>query len=184
MLRFWMVFAWLGTAALSADDRPRIAVIDMTAVFNAHPETKKAEAALAKKQREARLAFNGKASALKGILQQHQEITRKLVDAGAAADAAMKQEAADLLDRAAVLEREVAELRTTGERDLKQNFLAERRRILGRIAAEIAEFNADGGYALILDRSAESANGIPQVLHAPGADDITEEIIGRIGKGG
>ena len=177
-----MVLGLLGVVALSAQDRLRIAVVDTTAVFKAHPETKLAEAALEKQQREARDAFGKKSAALKEILHKHQELTRKLIDAGKDASAAMKLQAAELLDQAAALEREVATLQTTGERDLKQAFLMERRRILGHITAAVAEFNADGRYAMVFDQSAESANGIPQVLHAPGAEDITSEIIARTAK--
>jgi hypothetical protein len=33
---------------------------------------------------------------------------------------------------------------------------------------------------MVFDKSSASANGIPQVIDAPGSDDITPEIIVRI----
>ena len=48
------------------------------------------------------------------------------------------------------------------------------------IARVIREFNAEKGYAMVFDKSATSANGLPQVIDAPGADDMTAEIIARV----
>ena len=44
----------------------------------------------------------------------------------------------------------------------------------------VREFNAEKCYALVMDKSSTSANGLPQVLDAPGADDVTAEIITRV----
>lgn len=165
-------------------DTLRIAVVDMSEVFKSHPESAKAEADLLKQRQASRKLFNEKANELKKLLEQHQEITRELVDAGEKASAEQKKEVNDLLNRATKLETEVAEIRTRQERDLQEGFLAERRRILDSITRAISEFNSDGGYSLILDRSAASANGIPQVLHAPGVEDVTAEIVKLVKKAG
>lgn len=169
----------LGLIAAQAQDAliPRIAVVDMTVVFLAHPETVKAEGALESQRKEAREIFKTKSEELKKVLQEHQKVTADLVAAGTAASSTDKAAAKALLDQAMKLEKEIAELRTTQESDLKRGYVDERRRILGQIQTTIAKFNADGGYHLILDKSAASANGIPQILHAPGVDDITEKII-------
>jgi Skp family chaperone for outer membrane proteins len=44
----------------------------------------------------------------------------------------------------------------------------------------VREFNAQQGYALVFDSSSSSSNGLPQVLDAPGAEDITAEITARL----
>ncbi len=183
MLRLLILLYILASGALSAAERHRIAVVDMTAAFKAHPETAKAEADLMEKRAEAGKAFNAKANELKSLLEKHQEVTRKLINAGEKANDGQKAEARGLLDKATKLETEVAAIRTTQERDLKRQFVEERRRIMESIASVIEKFNADGTYALVLDRSAASANGIPQVLHAPGAKDITADIVKLFEKG-
>lgn len=116
MMRLLLVWI-MGIGVMAGAEPLRVAVVDLTAVFNAHPDTAQAEA---------------------------------------------------------LLERAVAAMKTTQERGLEQGFLAERRRILASISGGIGRFNADARYALILDNSAASANGLPQVLHAPGVDDVTE----------
>jgi Skp family chaperone for outer membrane proteins len=183
MLRALILLFLMGTEPLPALETPRIAVIDMTAAFNAHPEAEKAEADLNQKRAAAGKVFNAKANELKNLLDEHQKLTLKLITAGEKAGDEQKAKARELLDRATELEREVAAIRTTQERDLMQQFVEERRRILKSIATVIGEFNAAGTYALVLDLSAASANGIPQILHAPGAEDITQEIVKLLKKG-
>jgi len=175
--KFLSLVLFLGFAPAAVADSLRVAVIHMTEVFSAHPETAKAEAALKAKRAAARKEFTEKANQLKTLLQKHQEVTGKLVDAGINPPEPLKKQAAALLDQAADLEREIAALQTTGERDLEQEFVRERQRILAGITKVIESFNSSGVYAVILDRSATAANGIPQVVHAPGAEDITEQII-------
>lgn len=46
----------------------KIAVVDMTTVFKAHPETAKAEAALEAKREESREVFKAKSGELKDVL--------------------------------------------------------------------------------------------------------------------
>jgi Skp family chaperone for outer membrane proteins len=152
-------------------------VVDLTRLFQAHPETKAAEAAFEARRKENRDRFLALSNQLKELLDRHQTVTRELIAAGPDATAEQKKLAEDLLDQAAKLEAAVAKLSTTQQRDLEQEFLAEKQRILTLIAEAVAAFNQDGRYALVLDRSALSSTGLPQVLHAPGATDVTEEIL-------
>ncbi len=159
-----------------------VGVVDMTALFQAHPETKKAEAALEAKRKMNREAYVASSNRLKEVLQKHQAVTRELVAAGREASAEQKKAAEDLLDEATRLETEVAKLATTQQRDLEQEFLAEKARIVALIAELVAKHNAEGRYQIILDKSALSSTGLPQVIHAPGADDLTEAIRNRFPK--
>ncbi|MFM8887319.1 MAG: hypothetical protein ACKOKC_13030, partial [Chthoniobacterales bacterium] len=52
--------------------------------------------------------------------------------------------------------------------------------IMDDIARVVREFNAEKGYAMVFDKSAASSNGLPQLIDAPGAEDITAEIIARV----
>ena len=141
----------------------------MTAVFKAHPKTATAEAQIERQKMEARDVFIEKKKALEDVLKDHQSVTQKLVASGSNSSVADKELARTLLDEATKLEKEIATLRTTQANDLKNSFVKERRQILDEISTAIVKFNAEGKYAVILDSSAQSTNGIPQVIHAPGA---------------
>jgi Skp family chaperone for outer membrane proteins len=147
-----------------------IAVVDMTKVFESHPLTDAITKELTNDREASREEFKEKSNALKEILQKHQELIR----------AGKKTEAAEELKKANEAEKEIATLRTTGLRDLEENFRKAKHRIMENIVTSVAAFNKDGTYALIFDKSSASSNGLPQVVHAPGAPDVTDEVIAFI----
>lgn len=151
----------------------RIAVIDLARAFEAHPDTAEATAQLTKDRNEARDAFKKASEALKECLQQHQELIR----------AGNKTAAAEKLKEANELEKAIATLRTTQQRDLEEKFKRAKSAILDAIRAEVGKLNADGKYAVVLDKSAESAFGIPAVVDASGSEDITDAVIARLKTG-
>lgn len=148
----------------------RLAVVDLTAVFEAHPRTASATAELARTRDAARKKFRAESAELKNTLQRHQELLRAGDRAGATAE----------LEKANALERSIAELGTTNQRNIEEQFRRAKAEIMDDILRVVREFNAEKGYALVLDKSSASSNGLPQVLDAPGADDVTAEIIARV----
>jgi Skp family chaperone for outer membrane proteins len=157
-------------ASVSAQSTPRLAVVDLTAVFETHPRTATATAELTKARDAARKKFRAESADLKNTLQRHQELLRAGDRAGAAAE----------LEKANALERSIAELGTTNQRNIEEQFRRTKTEIMDDILRVVRAFNAEKGYALVLDKSSASSNGLPQVLDAPGADDITAEIIARV----
>ena len=157
-----------GTAM--GQDSPRWAVVDLTAVFQAHPRTAKATAELTKARNAARKKFRDSSAELKNALQRHQELLR----------AGEREQAAAELEKANALERSIAELGTTNERNIEEQFRRAKTEIMDDILRVVRAFNAEKGYALVLDKSSTSSNGLPQVLDAPGADDITAKITARV----
>lgn len=157
-------------AAVQAETPMRLAVVDLTAVFEAHPRTATATAELTSARNAARKKFRAESAALKDTLQRHQELLRE----------GRKEDAAAELEQANSLERSIAELGTTNQRNLEEQFRRAKQEIMDDLARVIREFNAERGYLLVLDKSSASSNGLPQVLDAPGADDITAEIKARV----
>jgi len=160
----------LCSASARAEDGPRLAVVDLTAVFEAHPRTKEATEKLTAERDAARKKFRAESEALKNALQRHQELLREGKRAEASAE----------LEKANALERSIAELGTTNQKNLEEQFRQAKQAIVDDISRVVREFNAEKGYAMVFDKSASSANGLSQVIDAPGADDITAEIIARV----
>lgn len=149
---------------------PRLAVVDLTAIFEAHPRTATATAELTKARDEARKKFRAESAGLKNTLQRHQELLRD----------GQREQAMAELEKANTLERSIAELGTTNQRNIEEQFRRAKAEIMDDILRVIREFNAEKGYALVLDKSSASANGLPQVLDAPGAADVTADIVARV----
>lgn len=148
----------------------RLAVVDLTAVFKAHPRTATATAELARTRDAARRKFRAESAELKNTLQRHQELLRAGDRAGATAE----------LEKANAVERSIAELGTTDQRNIEEQFRRAKGEIMDDILGVVRAFNAEKRYTLVLDKSSASSNGLPQVLDAPGADDVTAEIIARV----
>jgi Skp family chaperone for outer membrane proteins len=157
---------------LYAEPSPSIAVVDVTKVFSVHPGTAAATADLTRAREVSRESFKEKSNRLKEILQRHQELIR----------AGKREDAAEELKAANTVEKEIATLQTTELRDLEEQFRKAKEEIIQSILASIRKFNEDSRYGLILDLSSSSSNGLPQVIDAPGAKDITDEVIAFVKK--
>lgn len=167
---FLLCLLALMTGPIRAAEPFSIAVIDLTEVFAKHPSTAKASRELTEAREASRASFKDKSNTLKQVLQQHQELIR----------AGKLEEAAEKLKEANEAEKAIATLRTTELRDLEETFRKAKLAIMSDIQTSVAEFNKDGKFALVLDRSSASSNGLPQVVHAPGATDITKDVIAFI----
>jgi len=170
MVKFLTLALLLSVTALRGESGLSLAVVDMTKVFAEHPSTAVATAELTKAREASRESFKEKSNALKEILQQHQELIR----------AGKKEEAGEALKSANEIEKAIATLRTTEQRDLEEKFREAKTKIMEEIRGAVEKFNADGRYAMVFDRSSASSNGLPQVVHAPGAVDITAEVIALV----
>lgn len=158
----------------------KVALVDMKRIFDAHPDTRAAEERVRKTSQRARDTFREKTDALKATLQRHQETILGVEKASGAEAEKRRAEASALLARAREMEREVAEFQSVQEAALKKSFLEEKNRIMDAIVAAVKEYNREGRYHLILDKSAAAANGLPMVVDDKGLSDVTEEIIGRL----
>ncbi len=166
----WLLAVFLATQTGVAQHDARLAVVDLTAVFAAHPRTATATTELTKARDAARKKFRAESADLKNTLQRHQELLR----------AGQREEAAAALEKANALERSIAELGTTNQRNIEEQFRRAKAEIMDDILRVVREFNAEKGYALVLDKSSASSNGLPQVLDAPGAEDVTADIVARV----
>ena len=62
----------------------------------------------------------------------------------------------------------------------EEQFLEEKRGILRQVREAVRACNEEMGYALVLDRSAAAASGIPMVVDVRGLDDITAAVMERL----
>jgi Skp family chaperone for outer membrane proteins len=168
--RFILPAILFAASSSLGQESPRWAVVDLTTVFEAHPRTAIATAELTKARDEARKRFRAESAELKNTLQRHQELLRD----------GQREQAAAELEKANALERSIAELGTTNQRNIEEQFRRAKAEIMDDILRVVREFNAEMSYALVLDKSSASSNGLPQVLDAPGATDVTADIMARV----
>ncbi len=154
----------------SAQEVPRIAVIDLTELFEKHPDTPAALQKLTAVREASGKRYHELSSQLKATLQTHQEQIRY----------GQKDAATETLKKANELEKAIATLGTKEYRDTEEKFRQQKLALLKDIRDTVREYNQSAKYTLILDLSAVSPTGLPQVIDASGCTDITAEILKRL----
>jgi len=161
-----------------------IAVVDMAQLLKAHPKAAQAETALRKTLEEFE-------QEQEDMLEELGEAEQELREAQAEASSKVLSEQGRL-DKQNLVTRKNAALqrkrRMLGETlRLRQKQLADqelrmRNRIVREIQAEIETVAAKKGISLVLDSSSLGINGVPAVIFSKADMDLTSEILAKIRK--
>lgn len=156
----------------------KIATADMNKLLRAHPETEKAEAVLEgqigeiEKERDALMQKLEKMrDEVEGIMKESQN--KALSEAKVEqlrTDAEAKYKELRKMDIEA--KRELDNRR----KDLAEQKLAMHKRIVGEISDKIKEYAQKKGYSFVLDSAGVGVSGMPAVIYADEAADITKDI--------
>jgi len=181
--------AWAGTIfmmmlATCFAEGDTIAVVDMAQLLKAHPKAAQAETALRKTLEEFE-------QEQEDMLEELGEAEQELREAQAEASSKVLSEQGRL-DKQNLVTRKNAALqrkrRMLGETlRLRQKQLADqelrmRNRIVREIQAEIETVAAKKGISLVLDSSSLGINGVPAVIFSKADMDLTSEILAKIRK--
>jgi outer membrane protein len=171
-----LLVAALATPALA---QPKIAVIDLKKVFDGYWKTKQADTQL--KERAADLD-----KARKGMVEDYQksgEEYKKLAES--ASDPVLSAEERD--KRKSSAEKKLVELKEIEQsvnqfdRTSRTTLSEQQRRMRDRILEDVREvINAKakaGGFTLVLDTAAESANQTPVVIFNNGENDLSDAVL-------
>lgn len=176
----------LGMTAASYGDAWRIGVVDLERVFEAHPKTAAATAEL-KVQEEAVEAE------MKQLFDEIEKKRAELQQAREAMNTPILSDAARSAKRAELDEREtaLAELqlraRKTAEaktRQLREQLLKVRQGIVDEMQKALGEFAAEQGFALLLDKSGLTMNGVSGIAYFRPDLDVTDALIKYIQNSG
>jgi outer membrane protein len=162
--------------------QPRIAIIDLQKVFDGYWMTKQADGEL--KESEAEYL-----KSRRRLLEDYQTANdeyRRLVD-GANDQALAAEERAR---RRAEAERKVLEIREieqsinqfdrTSAKNLEDQSLRMRSRILSRIREVIDVQARTGNFTLVLDTAAQTVNRTPFVLFTTGENDLSDAVLAEL----
>jgi len=183
-LFFSIALAFAASSALAAPQW-RIATVDLEKVFAAHPKTAAAEAELKEQEtvaEEEMRQLSDDIRTRRDELEQAREAARSPLLSDEARDA----------KRAAIDEKETAlealmlrakKTQASKLRQLQEQVLKTRQGIVEEMQASMHEFAESQGYALILDVSGLTMNGVPAVAYSRPGLDVTEALIQYIQNG-
>jgi Skp family chaperone for outer membrane proteins len=175
MPRFFPVFLILLTSLVTAQADPVMAVVDFKKALAAHPKAKELEAELRATQENAKKVFEAKQKELKDLdaaIQKAAEATKT--------KEGNTQQNIDMVRDLQVKFREIQQSMFDVQARTRQTIADRQDAVLPDLAKEVRELvtTANGGkYAIVLDLSALSRDGLPQVIEAPGAFDLTDRVI-------
>ena len=171
--------------ALSASAQQKIATVDMKKLFNGYYKTKMAQIAIDKDKAEASKDLRDMSEALDKAKDDYKQMLDQANDPAISADerekrkAAAADEARDLNSRQVNFE--------SYQRTAQSQLADKSQRMISNLVTEIQKYVSDtakaGGYAVVLDSSASSANLTPNVLYADPSVDITSDVLARENSG-
>ena len=175
------------TAALALLTGPvaaqsKIALIDMTKVFEGYYKTKAAKGILKDQEEDLRKQE-------KVLLEQYQKSTedykKALDDANNQAISAEEREKRKKSGEASLLEikrmeDQLNQFKRSADTTLGERMLKMRENILEEIRTVINAKAKASGFSMVLDTSGESRNGAPTVLYHNGENDITTAVLSQL----
>jgi len=158
-----------------AQAEPVIAVVDFKKALAAHPKAKELEAELKATQDNARKVFEAKEKELKELDANLQKAAEPLKTKDG-----NTQKNIEVVRDLQVRGREIQQSMFEVQNRTRQTIADRQDAVLPEIASEVRKLVAtanNGQYAVVLDLSALSRDGLPQVIEAPGAFDLTDRVI-------
>lgn len=168
-----VLLLWLCVPVQAAD--PVIAVVDFKKALASHPKARELEAELRATQENARKVFEAKQRELSELQIKLQKASVPLKTKEGDTEE-NRQAFRDLEERGMEIRQSMIEVQA----NTRQTIADRQEAVLPELASKVRELVAtanNGKYAVVLDASALSRDGLPQVIEAPGAFDLTDRVI-------
>ena len=181
ILKFLKVSLLMAALSSSAFGQLKIATVNMEKLFNDFYRTSEVQKAINIERARIQKDNNLRLADIRKIDDKMQEIRKKLKsDIGAKQKQDLGQEAKELQQDGIHKERERTEFLERRNRALNEKMRKQMRSILLEIQDVVSEKAKTGNYDYILDKSGNTNQGIPFVLHAKESVDLTEGILNEI----
>jgi Skp family chaperone for outer membrane proteins len=161
------------------------AAVDMNVVFKQFNKTKSDESNVNEAKNAAKREYDVRAAAYKKALDDINNLNKQLQASALSANAKAQKvkERDDKIANIRNMEREINDFRTTREKQLQDQALAMRTRIVTEIEDFINQQYVKGQECMVLDISGNSVNGVPWVLNAQALPNLTNEVISGLNNG-
>jgi Skp family chaperone for outer membrane proteins len=176
------LLAFLSVPALA---QTKIGTVDLRKLFEGYWKTKQAQAALTDRQVQLGKDIKSMNDDLKKGGEEYQKLLEQASDQAISADQRDKRKLAsadklkDLQDRKAALDQFQRKAQVT----LQEQQMRMRENILGEIKVAVTAKARAGGYLLVIDAAAETANATTAVVYSSGENDLTDEVLKQLNAG-
>jgi outer membrane protein len=174
----------VATVIAQAQPAPKIVVVDMQKIFQSHYETVAEAAKLKDATTKAQEQLDQMTKEGDGLVSEYKELDDQSKSAVATPDAKTKASAdaqkklAEIQQKRADLQKFVTDTRAVIQ-DRQQKFRSALLTEISKVAVTVAKRH---DATLVVDQSGPTLNGIPSVIYADAAYDITNEVMAEIDK--
>jgi len=176
------LLAWLSVPALA---QTKIGTVDLRKLFDGYWKTKQAQQAL--NDRKAQLDADDKTmrDGLKKGSDEYQKLLEQANDQAISSDERdrRKQAAADKLKQLQESKNALDAFERQAQVTLSEQQQRMRDNILTEIKAAVGTQARKGGYTLVIDAAAETANATTAVVYTSGDNDLTAEVLKQLNAG-
>lgn len=174
----------LGSSALLAQPAVKLVVVDMAKVYDNHYKTEEANAKFRDAEQKAQEQVEELNKQGQTLVDEYKELIEQSKNTLLTAEARTKAEgdAQKKLEDIQRKQAEVQNFRTNTQRSLQQRIKTHRDLLLEEITKVVNDIAKRQGATLVLDRSGPTLFGIPGVLYADPAFDITEVVLTEVNK--
>jgi len=174
----------VGSTALLAQPAVKLVVVDMAKVYDNHYKTEEANAKFRDAEQKAQEQVEELNKQGQTLVDEYKELIEQSKNTLLTAEARSKAEA-DGQKKLEDIQRkqgEVQQFRQNTQRSLQQRIKTHRDLLLEEIGKIVTEIAKKNGATLVLDKSGPTLFGIPSVLYADAAYDITETVLQEVNK--
>jgi outer membrane protein len=173
-----------GSTALLAQPAVKLVVVDMAKIYDSHYKTEEANAKFRDAEQKAQEQVEELNKQGQTLVDEYKELIEQSKNTVLTAEARSKAEAdgQKKLEEIQRKQAEVQNFRTNTQRSLQQRIKTHRDILLEEITKVVNDMAKLRGATLVVDKSGPTLFGIPSVLYADPAFDITDDVIKEVNK--
>ncbi len=175
-----------GAAALGLSAQPalKIVTVDVGKLFDSHYKTEEQMAKLKDAQTKAQEELERMVKEGNQLVEQYKETLDQSKNTLLTAEARSKAEgdSQKIMEDIQRRQGDLQNFKANSQQSLQQRFNNFRSLLLDEISKKVTEVAKRKGATLVVDKSGPSLAGIPSVLYADAAYDITDEVMTEINK--
>ena len=173
-----------GSTSLLAQPAVKLVVVDMAKVFDSHYKSEEANAKFRDAEQKAQEQAEEIQKQGKTLVDEYKELDEQAKNSLLTPEARNKA-AVDVQKKAEEIQRKQSELQSfvqNSQRALQQRIKTHRDLLLEEIGKTVSDMAKKNGATLVIDKSGPTLFGIPAVIYADAAYDITDDVIKEVNK--
>lgn len=180
-----LAFTLVGLAAGSISAQDKMGTVDMNRAFSEYYKTKKAANDIQDDVAKARKEMNERYAVLQKLTEDLGKLEKELNDPVLSPEIKQKKlaERNDKVNEAKSLERDIMDFQRKRQAQIQQQQQQARKGIYEEILVKVEKKSKEGGYDVVLDKSAMGLSATKTFLHiSDKLPDFTEEIVVELNK--